>query len=287
MQVWSRVSVVPTAVKGDGDRLATALMEEPNPRRHTDPTLGLLSKVFIVYPHNPEIYQWIAPTPLEELHHKYPGYSPDELQECQVAEVRRYRAEEKERIERHDKLVHNFAQFLESHMVAVAYEGLLHDYPTDNYMKWFQKQMQDSDYVILVITPSFSHFLSNQPPPDKERIFVGNFLHNFVHNPSKTILPVFLNIPRDSGLLPDCLRASATYSVVASKESPYFNVHRPELDRLYAVLTKQNRVLPPPLTEGVVPVLGLQRRSEGEKGVNSSTKNQVYVLWLEGGLIYL
>lgn len=238
------------------------LMAEPNRERYTDPTRGLLSKVFIVYPHNPQVYQWIPPTPLEELQRRYRGFSPDELQKIQIDEVKRRKLEEKARIENHDKLVHNFAQFLESHMIAVAYEGLLHDYPTDNYMKWFQKQMKDSDYVMLIITDSFCHFLSNEPPQDKERIFVGNFLHNFVHSPSKTVLPVFLNCPEDSSLLPDALRASATYHVVASEESPFFNVQQPQLDRLYAVLTKQNRMTPPaPI--GVVPVIsGIQRRGE-------------------------
>lgn len=239
----------------------TMAWEEPSPQRHTDPSLGLLSKVFIVYPHNPQVYQWVPPTPLEELQRRYPGYSPDELRKVQIAEVKKREEEERERIERHDKLVYHFAQFLESHKIAVAYEGLLLDYPTDNYMKWFQKQMKDSDYVILIITESFCHFLSNDAPPDKERIFVGNFLHSFVHDPSRHILPVFLNTPLNSALLPDALKASSTYHVVANKEIPYFNVQQPQLDCLYAVLTKQNRVAPPAAI-GVVPVVGIQRRSK-------------------------
>lgn len=237
--------------------------EEPNPGRHTDPTHGLQSKVFMVYPHNPQVYQWIAPTPLEELQRRHPEYSPGELHKLQIAEQKTQQREEKERIEKHDKLVYNFAQFLESHMIAVAYEGLLHDYPTDNYMKWFQKQMQDSDYVMLIITPSFCQFLSKEPPQDKERIFVGNFLHNFVHRPNnKTILPVFLNRPKDSSLLPDALRASATYHVMASRESHYFSVQQPELDRLYAVLTKQNRIVAPSAVGVVTIDGGLKRRSK-------------------------
>jgi hypothetical protein len=239
-------------------------MDAPNPKRHTDPTLGLLSKVFIVYPHNPQVYQWVRPTSLEELRYRYPESSDDDLKRIQIDEVKQREMEEKRRIEDHDKLVHDFARFLESHLIAVAYEGLLHDYPTDNYMKWFQSQMEDSDYVILIITDSFSHFLSNQPPEDKERIFVGNFLHVFVHNPSKPLLPVFLNRREDTSLLPDALRASTTYQVMASRDHPYFNVQTPQLDRLYAVLTRQNRMAPPPAPSiGTVPLIrGLQRRGE-------------------------
>lgn len=248
---------------------------EPNPERHTDPTHGLLSKVFIVYPHNPQVYQWVSP---EELQRRYPGCSPDELHRIQIDEARQLKLKEKENIEKQDKLVHDFAQFLESRMIAVAYEGLLHDYPTDNYMKWFQKQMKDSDYVMLIITESFCHFLSNEPPQDKERIFVGNFLHNFVHNPSKLILPVFLGRPEHSSLLPDALRASATYHVVAGEEWPFFNIQQPQLDRLYAVLTKQNRITPPaPI--GVVPISGLQRRGEIEYSLAPTPPPLTPIIW--------
>lgn len=212
-----------------------------NPRRYTDPVLGLLSKVFIVYPHNPQVYQWDPP---EELRRRYPDFSPAELHRMQ-------RREEQERIRSHDQLVQWFADFLDSHMIAVAYEGLLLDCPIDSYMRWFETQMSDSDYIILIITESFRPFL-NDTRPDNEHIFTGNFLHNFVYMPSKHILPVFLNRPENLDLLPDPLRASATYRVAASRETPHFNVHQPQLDRLYAVLTKQNRLQPPPQRERAV-----------------------------------
>ena len=234
----------------------------PNPSRYTDPTYGLLSKVFIVYPHNPRVYAWTPPTPLEELQRRYPELSSNDLKRMQVQEVKQNQAREREEIQGHDELVYRFAQFLDSHKIAVAYEGLLMDYPVDNYMKWFQKQMEDSDYIILIITDSFNHFLSNEPPEGKEHIFVGNFLHVLVHNPRKPILPVFLNHLARPSLLPDALRASTTYHVVASRDPPYFDVQQPQLDRLYAVLTKQNRITPP-VPVGVVPVVsGLQRRGE-------------------------
>lgn len=234
---------------------------EPNPKRYTDPTYGLLSKVFVVYPHNPQVYTWVQPTPLEDLQRRFPTLSSNDLKRKQAQERRERNARESESIKRHDELVHIFAQFLESHKIAVAYEGLLRDYPIDNYMKWFQSQMKDSDYIILIITDSFNHFLSNEPPEEKEHIFVGNFLHVFVHNPSKPILPVFLNRSVNPSCLPDALRASTTYHVVASRDPPYFSVQQPQLDSLYAVLTKQNRITPP-ASVGVVPIRGLQRRGE-------------------------
>lgn len=215
--------------------------ELPNPQRYTDSDLGLLSKVFIVYPHNPQVYQWDPP---EELRRRHPNCSPAELHRMQ-------REAERERIRSHDQLVQLFADFLDSHKIAVAYEGLLLDCPVDSYMRWFERQMSDSDYIILIVTESFRPFL-NDTRPENEHIFTGNFLHNFVHRPSKPILPVFLNRPENRDLLPDPLRASSTYRVAASREPPHFDVRQPELGRLYAVLTNQNRLQPPPQPERAV-----------------------------------
>ena len=212
---------------------------EPNPQRHIDGTVGLLPKVFIVYPHNPELYTY------------HPDREAQERNERETEQV----------IREHDRLVHLFAQFLENHKIAVAYEGLLMDKVIANYMKWFEDQMADSDYVILIITNSFCHFLSEQPPPGKERIFTGQFLHVFVNNPGKPILPVFLNRQKDMALLPNALRAASTYRVMCTREFPYFDVQQPELDRLYALLTKQNRMAPPPPV-ATIPIIGnsLMRR---------------------------
>ncbi len=218
-------------------------MAEPNPQRHTDATFGLLPKVFIVYPHSPRVYTW---TPVKEL---------QDEQERRI----------KEDVGHQERLVYRFAQYLESLKIAVAYEGLLNDAFTPNYMKWFQDQIADSDYVILIITNSFCHFLSNQPPEGKERIFTGHFLHTFVNNPKKPVLPVFLDRPKELELLPDALRSSTTYMVRASSEPPYFDVRQRELDSLYALLTKQNRVAPPPIVSAI-PIIGnsiLQRRQRG------------------------
>ena len=240
-------------------------MAELEPKRYTDPTHGLLSKVFIAYPHNPQVYQWIPPPPpMEKLQQMYPGYPPDELKkmhEMQVAEVTRRKKEVEVTIEQHKKLVHNFARFLDSCKIAVAYDGLLLDKPVASYMDWFQKQMEDSDYIILIITDSFCHFLSNEVPPDKEQIFVGYFMHNVVHNPGKTILPVFLNRPVNYELLPDALKACSTYHVVATRESPYFGVSQADLSRLCALLTKQNRIVPPSQSRAV-PTFNQGRRGE-------------------------
>lgn len=229
------------------------MAEAPNPRRYTDDRCGLLPKVFIVYPHNPQPYVWIS---LAELQSSYPHLTPEQLKE----EKKRLQQRQAQQITYHDELVHRFAQFLETNKIAVAYEGLLMDTFVGNHMKWFQDQMKDSDYIFLIITESFCRFLSNQPPDGKEKIFSGEFLHVFVHNPSKPIVPVFLGRQRKNAHLPEALRASTTYQIPYSVNPPHFSVQQPETDRLYAMLTRQNRI-EAPAQVGVVPVVsGLSRR---------------------------
>ena len=239
----------------------------PNPRRHTDSRLGLLSKVFIVYAHNPRLYQW--PRPLQDFRLMYPQCSQEELRHMQGEEKKLLEREQEERVGRQNELVHRFAQFLDSHKIAVAYEGLLLDRPVDSYMRWFQEQMKDSDYILLIVTDSLSEFLSKNPPEEKERIFSGNFLHNYVHlSPSsperRPILPIFIHRKRKLDLLPDALRASSTYEIKYREHPPHFDVQEPELDRLYALLTRQDRIQPPTQVSVVPVVSSLRRRGEGD-----------------------
>ena len=210
------------------------------PQRIIDGELGLLPKVFIVYPHNPEVYVW----------------DPDPEKRAEISKRK------EEAIRRQDKLVYDFAQYLQHLKIAVAYEGLLRDEFTLNHMKWFQKQIADSDYVILIITNSFCHFLSNQPPEGTEMIFTGQFLHNFVNNPSKPILPVFLGRRRVE-LLPDALRSSKTYEIIPG-DPPCFDVNQPQFDSLYALLTRRNRIKPPPTVDRIPVIGGLSRRRQGK-----------------------
>lgn len=224
-------------------------MEEPNPQRHVDGTFGELSKVFIVYPHNPQIYTW----------------NPVEQQRKEEA------ARREEVIKQHNQLVHHFAQFLQSMKIAVAYEGMLTDAFTSNYMKWFQTQILSSDYVILIITESFCPFLMNQPPEDKEKIFTGNFLHTLIHNPKKPLLPVFLNRPRNLDLLPDALRSSTTYTIMSTGYPPWFDVQMREMDSLFALLTRQSRIMPPPVVASVPIVNPFLRRRQGTRFALPST----------------
>ena len=201
-----------------------------------------MPKVFIIYPHNPEPYLWKSPTDAKEFRFQYPEKSAAEIAEMQLQEVQVMRQTEKRKVMEHNQLVDTFAKFLIKNGVDVAHEGLWQDESTLNYMRRFQEELYTSDFIILIVTKSFHHFLSNQTfPPGEEKIFEGEFLHNLIHKSNKPILPVFLDCPKDLVLLPDALRSSSTYHV----GTPAFSLLHSEMDSLYAVLTGQNRCAKP------------------------------------------
>ena len=206
-----------------------------------------MSKAFIIYPHNPEPYVWTSRTGKEELRRRYPEKSDDEILQMRIQEAEAIEKEEKRRINCHNELVDKFARFLMENGVTVVHEGQVRDKSVLNLMRWFQEQLKDCDYIILIITRSFHHYLSNPksvPPNGEEPFFEGEFLHNLIHKPGKPLLPVFLGgDKKDLSLLPDSLRSSSTYHVRTTSQ---FSLHESEMDNLYAILTDQNRFAPRP-----------------------------------------
>jgi hypothetical protein len=157
--------------------------------------------------------------------------------------------------------IHSLAVFLQQAGIAVSYDQLLLDVGSDNIMRWCQEQIEDADFVILIITNSFREFLDGDVPPEKEHLFVGNYLSNFVHNPprGKQLLPVFFDQPVNSQLIPKCLEMCRLYSVYTL---PSLALGRgDDLETLYALLTKQDRYAPP-APSGVIKLKSRRQRSK-------------------------
>ena len=159
---------------------------------------------------------------------------------------------EHQEITRHQDEVYRFACFLQKNHIAVAYDLMLKDTPASDVLKWVEDQINDSDYVILIITPSFSTFLAKPPPPEKECIFGTGFVSRLVRYPKETkFLVVFLNREKDERLLPRALRGHTLYKICEPFEIG--ETRHDDLEDLYAVLTNQQRYTPSePL--GVIPL---------------------------------
>ena len=213
-----------------------------NPQHQRHPEWGPLPKVFIAYAHNPLPYVQIAPPDSDKVIQSNPEMSTEMVHERWEEEVARHMRREEKAIEDNKLLVYHLATFLQKSSIAVAYDQLLTDVGTSNLMKWSQEQIKDSDFVILIITPSFCNFLFDEVPPEKEYLFAGHYLYNLIHNPplNKSLLPVFLNQVKDIQLLPKALEASICYEIW----EPFDVQHGPrndDLESFYALLTRQNR----------------------------------------------
>ena len=181
--------------------------ECPDPWHYPQP------KVFIAYPHNPVPYVQIAPPNVTEVLLHNPGMMEEEVRHLAKEEILRHARAEEKAIEANKKLVYRFAQFLQKNAIIVSYDQMLTDTGASNLTKWSQQQIEDSDFVILIVTPSLCDFLSNEVPAEEEYLFVGDFLYNMIHNPpaNKPLLPVFLERVKDIGFLPKALEASPNW----------------------------------------------------------------------------
>lgn len=231
--------------------------ELPNPERVLHPELGLLTKVFIVYAHNPERYTQIqppGPADIEQIKQSDSSKTYDVIWQKYDQECLDHERERDEAIALHERKVFEFATFLRENSIAVSYDRLLDDKGAPNKLRWSEQQIRDSDYALLIVTPSLRPFLDRAPEEEKEFIFRGDYLYNLLHHTPHGlgILPVFLDRCKDPALLPKAREAGTMYEVrspfeVASGERP------DDLISLYRVLTRQpGFVLPPPKPQGVV-----------------------------------
>ena len=235
-----------------------------SPKRRSNPENGLLlPKVFMAYPHNPGAYLQIAPPNVEAVLLQNPGMTRESIQEAYKQEKLRLSVDTEEEVKRHKYLVREFANFLAGSGIAVAYDQLLEDTGTDNLMKWTEQQMKDSDYVILIVTPSLCDFLSSPPPRDKEYIFSGHMLYNLIHSPpprpnspvnvdALRFLPVFLNSTKNLNLLPKTLEAGNCYEIW--KPFDVRLTREDDLVSLYTLLTRQSTCAAPPPTTTYVKI---------------------------------
>lgn len=198
---------------------------------------------------------------IQQYREWYPGEPDEVLRQSIQRIVQDNEQKQKAVIDVHQSKVYSFVKILQEAGVAVAYDQLLTDVGSDNIMRWCQEQIDNSDIVILIVTESFNMFLNGEPPPESEHLFVGNYLSNFVNNPppGKLLIPVFLDRPVNSQLIPKCLEMSRLYSV----STPPVLGRGGDFDALYALLTKQDRFAPPtPRTDAAPIQLNRRRRSK-------------------------
>ena len=194
------------------------------------------SQVFILSPCNPNEYTHIMPPPELQEHPEREDILTKYNEERQENKARMDRE-----IAKHQKEILNFVAHLEKRGITVTGVHQLVDNPVSNVIQWADQHIKKSDFVILVITPSFSTFLDSPPPPEDEIIFgaTGGYVSRLLHHPPQGVrfLCVFLDHPKNMDLIPTTLLGQPLYEPLAGAK---------QLEQFCTVLTKA--VLTKPLT---------------------------------------
>ena len=206
-------------------------------------------KVFIAYPHKPTAYQQYVPP-------QNAAGDPEFRRRFEEEVVAHGMAAEGE-IRSQEEAVKKFADFLHTQLVTVYHDLLIRDTGTANIMRWCQQRIAESDYLIIITTPSLLQFLDGRCPPDKEPLFSADFLYNLIHSSPRRrsdgkpleMIPVFLGRPKNLEQVPLGLQGSSMYEVW---DSEYREPLSEGITRLLCRLTRQNRYEPPPPGKRIV-----------------------------------
>ena len=188
-------------------------------------------KVAVVYPHNPGPYHQMR---------KPPDLSQEEY-DYQVSEMDR---ERKQAISKQEELVSRFVGFLtQTFRVEVVCDLMWKDKVVNNKRLLLQKAIEKSDFVILVMTPSFMELLESEVVPDEEFIFQQHYLHNLINDPNLDgrdepvkFIPVFLdaNYDKDLKFVPKTLHLGNVYEL----QFPFNPQHGEDMRNFCALMTK-------------------------------------------------
>lgn len=215
-----------------------------NPKRRRNPLNPekYLPKVFIAYPRKPTVYEQLAPPENAADNPEIWRQFEDRVVQHEIAVEEETRA--------HEETVKNFADFLITQSIAVAYDLLVRDLEIENFTRWYQTQIDDSDYLLLIVTPSLREFLNTRCPPVKEPLFNSDYLYNLIHSSRQRndgkkplqLVPVFLHSVKNLTHLPTALQAACIYEIW---DDTYREPLSEGLTSLICRLTGQNRYQPP------------------------------------------
>lgn len=215
----------------NSEQLSKGVLE---PTSRVDPQFGRIKKVFLAYVHNPDVYEsYTPPYPWEQL------VADVALQQRVIQEQAQHAEQQRQKIGAHKDLVKEFADCLRKHGVAVAYDRHFELERLPSIHQFYEQQIRDSDFVLLLITPSLKYYLENEPPEEEPMgpLFASKSLYNMmtIQLPLGThFIPIFLNRERDSSLIPISLAGGSMYTIYRP-----FDITQGDLYHLYALLTNQ------------------------------------------------
>ena len=141
------------------------------------------SQVTFIYSQNPVEYDSIES--IDESRLTTEQYEKEVIQKGRSRDIT---------IKNHRDLVNRFATFISTVLhIKVAFDQQTDDSYTPNKLLWLEERVEESDYAILIITPSFLKFMKKTP--DEEIFFhselISTLMKGLVKKKDGTIVKVF------------------------------------------------------------------------------------------------
>ena len=183
------------------------------------------------------------------------SYSHDPLSVDAVAEKR-----ERDRLRAlHRAHALDLAEYLRRHGIDGRIDQYREDDPPDSWPQWMERQIVECDYVLMVCTPSYFHYVTQEADEGSERglgsRFEGRIIYGYLTKKptARKFIPIFFG-PRQPKYIPHVIAQSASYQVLFPLDMDM--PEQRDLWRLYAKLTGQ-------LTSELTPI-GKKRKLEGK-----------------------
>ena len=184
------------------------------------------------------------------------SYSHDPLSVDAVVEKR-----ERDRLRAlHRAHALDLAEYLRRHGIDGRIDQYREDDPPESWPQWMERQIVECDYVLMVCTPSYFHYVT-QEADDSEGSekglgsrFEGRIIYGYLTKKptARKFIPIFFG-PRQPKYIPHVIAQSASYQILFPLDMDM--PEQRDLWRLYAKLTGQ-------LTSERTPI-GKQRELQG------------------------
>ena len=191
------------------------------------------SQVTFIYSQNPVEYERIES--IDESRLTPEQYEEEVIQKGRSRDIT---------IKNHRALVDRFATFVSTFLhIKVAFDQQIDDIHTRNKLLWLEERVEESDYAILIITPSFHKFMKKTP--DEEIFFHSELISSLMRGLVKKkndgtkvgVICVFLNSSVHFPYIPSSLRVGNIFELWESREAFFdTNGEGPHGSRAFASL---------------------------------------------------
>ena len=138
----------------------------------------------------------------------------------------------------------SLADYLKRHGIDCEIDQYREDDPPDNWPQWMERQIEHSDYVLMVCTPSYFHYVTTQggekgdPEKGLGSRFEGRIIYGYLskYPASSKFIPIFFG-SRQSEYIPSVVAESASYQILFPLDMKM--PEQRDLRRLYEKLTGQ------------------------------------------------